>query len=183
VTCVILVRHGEASAGWGDDPDPGLSAIGRQQAEAVAEVLGPLGPCDVVTSPLRRCRETAAPLAQRWGVEPRVVEAVSELPSPPRLPTAERPSWLLSLADRTWDAADPETRDWRDHLVSTVAALSRDTVVFTHFVAVNVIVGAALGDDRVFVARFGNCSRTVLEVVGGTITVVEQGAEAESRIT
>ena len=148
----------------------------------MADVLEPLGPCDVMTSPLRRCRETAAPLAQRWGVEPRVVEAVSEIPSPPGVTTAERPSWLLSLADRTWDTADPATRAWRDDLVSTVATLSRDTVVFTHFVAVNVVVAAASGDDRVFVARFANCSRTVLDVVDGTIAVVEQGAEADSRI-
>ena len=30
---IILVRHGEASAGWSVHPDPGLSELGRMQAE------------------------------------------------------------------------------------------------------------------------------------------------------
>jgi len=29
---IILIRHGEASASWGDDPDPGLSQLGENQA-------------------------------------------------------------------------------------------------------------------------------------------------------
>ena len=36
---ICLVRHGEAEAGWGTSPDPGLSALGLKQAEAVAEQL------------------------------------------------------------------------------------------------------------------------------------------------
>ena len=36
---IYLVRHGEAAAGWGDHPDPGLSALGQKQAKAVAVEL------------------------------------------------------------------------------------------------------------------------------------------------
>ena len=70
---IQLVRHGRAAAGWDTDPDPGLDAVGRSQADALAERLGPSTPLPIVTSPFRRCRETAAPLAVRWAATP-VVE-------------------------------------------------------------------------------------------------------------
>ena len=30
---IILIRHGEAAASWSEDPDPGLSDNGHEQAE------------------------------------------------------------------------------------------------------------------------------------------------------
>jgi broad specificity phosphatase PhoE len=179
---VILVRHGEASAPWGVDPDPGLSELGRQQALAAAEALATVGPVALVTSPMRRCRETAAPLAARWGVEPLVADPVSEIPSPPGVALAERSAWLLGLAERRYRDADPDTRRWRDEAVAAVRQLDRDTVVFTHFVAINAVLGAALDDDRVFVARVANCSRTVIDVVDGRLHLVELGDVADSTI-
>ena len=50
--------------------DPGLDALGHSQAEAVAQKLASLGPLPILSSPLRRTRETAAPLAKLWNVEP-----------------------------------------------------------------------------------------------------------------
>ena len=36
---IILIRHGEAASSWDDDSDPGLSNLGKSQAEAVKENL------------------------------------------------------------------------------------------------------------------------------------------------
>ena len=36
---IILVRHGEASAGWATNPDPGLSKEGRLQAKITGNDL------------------------------------------------------------------------------------------------------------------------------------------------
>ena len=66
---LYLVRHGRATGGWDVDTDPGLDALGRRQADGLVERLGPLGPLPVVSSPLRRCQETAAPLAVHWQVD------------------------------------------------------------------------------------------------------------------
>ncbi|GGK75335.1 MSMEG_4193 family putative phosphomutase [Ornithinimicrobium pekingense] len=61
----ILVRHGRTKAnadgvlaGW--TPGLGLDPTGAEQAARVAARLGPAGVVAVVTSPLQRCRETAA---------------------------------------------------------------------------------------------------------------------------
>jgi broad specificity phosphatase PhoE len=111
-----------------------------------------------------------------------VADPVSEIPSPPGVALAERSAWLLGLAERRYRDADPDTRRWRDEAVAAVRQLDRDTVVFTHFVAINAVLGAALDDDRVFVARVANCSRTVIDVVDGRLHLVELGDVADSTI-
>ena len=40
---LYMVRHGKAAAGWDGDADPGLDALGRQQAEAVAAQVKAIG--------------------------------------------------------------------------------------------------------------------------------------------
>ena len=65
---LYLIRHGKPAAVWGEaDEDPGLDAAGRAQAEAARDYLMSLPqaerPSRVFSSPLRRCRETAAPTA------------------------------------------------------------------------------------------------------------------------
>jgi broad specificity phosphatase PhoE len=53
-------------------------------------------------------------------------------------------------------------------------------VVVTHFVAINVAVGHASGDDRVVCFVPDNCSRTVLDADGDRLTVVELGEQVAS---
>jgi broad specificity phosphatase PhoE len=171
-----LVRHGRAGARWEADPDPGLDDTGRAQAEAVADRLAPLGPLGLVTSPLRRTRETAAPLARRWGVEPAVEPGVGEVAAPPLAPE-ERGPWLAAVMAGRWADQADDLRRWRDTVLATLLALPADTVVVTHFVAVNVAVGAATGDDRVLRFRPANASVTVLDADAGGLRLVALGEE------
>lgn len=177
---IVLVRHAQPAAAWGDDPDPGLSETGRRQAAVAAEVVAGLGGGRVLTSPLRRCRETAEPLLKRWGVEPAVVPAVGEVASPPGVGIAERGDWLGSILAGTWSTCPPAPRRWRQEVIATVQGLSTDAVVFSHFVAINAVIGWALGDDRVLMTRLGHCSRTVVEVTDHGLTLVEMGEEAST---
>ena len=173
-----LVRHAEASSGWGSDLDPGLSALGRQQAEATAAALNAsLGPRAVLTSPLRRARETAAPLGERWGRAPAVVAAFGEIPSP-STDLAERAAWLPRALRGRWSDLGPEVARWRAGLVEAAAGLADDAVAVTHFVAINALVAHAEGRDEVTTFLPANASVTVLDVVGERFQVVERGAEA-----
>ncbi|MFJ9414388.1 bifunctional RNase H/acid phosphatase [Streptomyces sp. NPDC101227] len=81
----VLLRHGETaltpekrfSGSGGGDPE--LSAVGRRQAEATAAALAARGTVQaVVSSPLRRCRETAGAVAARLGLEVRIEEGLRE---------------------------------------------------------------------------------------------------------
>ena len=177
-----LVRHGRAAAGWGDDPDPGLDGRGRDQAEAVADRLGPMGPVALVTSPLRRTRETAAPLAARWRVEPVVEGAVAEIPSPTDDLT-ERATWLEGVLRSSYGELGPSLGRWRDEVVGWLRARTEDHVVVTHFVAINAAIGAAVGDDRVVCRLVGNGSVTVVDVGdGGALTLVSTDDERASEV-
>jgi len=176
---LYLVRHGQPLARYDQDHDPGLDEVGRAQAEAVASDLAPLGPLPVVASPLRRTRETAAPFEKQWAVTASVDSAVGEIKSPTD-DLAERTAWLTEIlrGERRWGELDAERQDWRDGVLGALLALNSDTVVVTHFIAINAAVGAATGDDRVVHFRPDNCSCTVLESDGRALTLVELGRQA-----
>ena len=182
MTRLYLVRHGRASAGWDTDPDPGLDEIGARQAAAVASRLNGFGPMPILTSPLLRCRQTAAELARLWAIEPVVEPAVGEIPSPEGVAMTDRIDWLRAAMRGTWSELGPRYVAYRERVVSTLTDVGSDSVVFSHFVAINVAIGAALGDDRLVLRSLDNCSVTVIDIVDGALQLVESGHEADTLI-
>ena len=182
MTRLYLVRHGRAAAGWNTDPDPGLDGLGLDQATAVAQRLAPLGPLPILSSPLLRCRQTAAMLAQIWQVEVRVAPTVAEIPSPEGIAMAERVDWLRLAMAGTWREMEPRYVTFRDGVVGFLSGLAVDAVVFSHFIAINAAIGAALGDDRLVIRRLDNCSVTIIDVIDGALQLVESGDEADTLI-
>ena len=172
---LVLVRHGRPDGTWGRDPDPGLDALGHDQAREAAEALAPIGPLPVVVSPLRRTRETAAPLLARWAVAPVVEPAVGELTAPPDV-GPDHATWLRTLMAGV-GADHPEVVDpFRARVLGAIRAIRADTVIVTHFLAINAVVGAATADDRVVCCTPTHCSRTVVDLdVAGGLHVVELG--------
>jgi broad specificity phosphatase PhoE len=179
---IHLIRHGRAAAGWDTDPDPGLDSVGRLQAAALAERLGARAPMPIVTSPFRRCQETAAVLAVRWRVAPVVEPLVGEIPSPPGVPIGERVAWLRQAMTRTWSELGDEYVAYRDAVVAYVSGLRADTVVTSHFVAINAVIGACIGDDRLVIRRLDNASVTVVDTSDGGLSLVAGGHEADTLI-
>lgn len=179
---LYLVRHGRAAAGWDTEPDPGLDELGRRQAADVSTELRPLGPLAVLSSPLRRCRETAAPLAAFWAVAPIIEPSVAEIPSPDGIAMGQRIPWLRSAMQGSWTDLGEKYTSYRDRVAACLVGLGGDTVVFSHFVAINAAIGAATDDDRLVIRRLDNCSVTVVDAADGRLTLVEGGAEADTSI-
>ena len=180
---VVLVRHGEAAAGWDGDVDPGLSDLGRSQAAQVAADLTGLAGTPLVVSPLARTRETAAPIAEVLGVVPTVDPAVGEVVVPTEHASlTARGTWLRGFMAGGWTGVHPELATWRDGVLGALRALPGDAVVVTHFVAINAAVGAALGDDRVVSFRPANCSRTILRIADDGMHVARLGDEADTEV-
>lgn len=174
---LYMVRHGRAASG-AETADPGLDELGRSQAEAVAKDLAPKGPLFILSSPLLRTRETARPLAALWKREPVIEEAVAEIPSPSGVELPERGAWLREFMAGSWRSAGPDMAEWRERCVAALVAQKEDTVIFSHFVAINVAMGAATGDDRVVSYSPQNCSVTVFETDGAKLALVARGSEA-----
>jgi broad specificity phosphatase PhoE len=175
---IYMVRHGRAAAGFGENMDPGLDELGRQQADAVADKLQGLGPRLILSSPLRRTQETAAPLAKIWSRAPVIEHAVAEIPSPKGMGLEERVVWLRKTMAGSWREVPPQLAEWREACVASIAGLREDAVVFSHYVAINVLMGAAVSDDRLVVFSPENCSVTVFDNVGGKLRLLEKGSEA-----
>lgn len=178
---LYLVRHGRAAATFAEARDPGLDPAGRAQAEAVAERLAPLGPLPIVASPLRRTRETAAPLERRWGLSARVEPAVAEIPSPVD-DLARRGEWVRGVMAARWAELAADLQAWRWRVVAALLAIPETSVVVSHYIAINVAAGRATGDDRVVAFAPDHCSVTIVEVADGVLRLVERGGEAATRV-
>jgi broad specificity phosphatase PhoE len=185
---LYLIRHGKPAATWGGaDDDPGLDDTGRAQAEAARDWLlsRPPGerPERVVSSPLRRCQETAAPTAQALGVTVEVDPRVGEIPTPQALANEARPGWLRRAFEGLWREieGDLDYDAWRREIVASLHARG-DTAVFSHYVAINAVVSHLVGDDRVLHFRPDHASITVLETDGERLTLVAKGREASTGV-
>lgn len=189
---LYLVRHGRAAAGWDTDVDPGLDDVGLQQAADVAErlaerVSGNVRDVHVVSSPLRRCQETAVPFAALVGKSATVEPRVSEIPSPIGVALTERTDWLRRVMQGTWSqvfATDGQAyREFHSALAQLARSTTHDTVVFSHFIAINALIGLALDDDRVLIRSLDNASITTLQVgTDGGLALIEGGDEADTLV-
>jgi broad specificity phosphatase PhoE len=187
---LYMIRHGKPSATWGQhpDPDPGLDEMGQRQARGAAETLKALPeserPIRVLSSPLRRCRETAEPFADAIGVPVEVEARVGEIPSPSALAQEERGPWLRSAFQSRWAdvKGDIDYDVWRADVGDALAELDANTAVFSHFVAINAALACVTGEPQVLTFRPDHCSITVFEVTDGKLTLVERGPEAATQV-
>ncbi|WP_293907289.1 histidine phosphatase family protein [Phenylobacterium sp.] len=185
---LYLIRHGRPSATWGGhDDDPGLDEAGDLQARAARDWLlsrpADERPRLVVSSPLRRCRETAQPTAEALGVTAEIDAAVGEIPTPKALTADERGPWLRAAFQGTWKAiqGDFDYDVWRGEIAASLVSRGH-TAVFSHYVAINAVVSKLLGVEEVLAFRPDHCSITVLETDGKTLTLIETGAEAATGV-
>ena len=178
---IYMVRHGKAAAGFDGHADPGLDDLGRAQAEATAGMLAELGPLPIYSSPLARARETAEPLAKRWSQNVIIEPRVAEIPSPTE-DLAERSAWLRSAMAGSWSTLAEPLQAWRRALIDCVTAIPEDSVVFCHFIAINVAVGGAGNDDRMVIFSPDNGSVTTFSNDDGALSVLELGKTAHTHV-
>lgn len=184
-----MIRHGKPSATWGDaDDDPGLDEAGQAQARAAAEALLALPeaerPTKVVSSPLRRCRETAAPFAAALGVEITIDPMVGEIPTPSTIDREARGAWLRDAFGGRWGeiVGDLDYDAWRRGVAAAVARYP-GTAVFSHYVAINAAVSTAEGHDLVMGFRPDHCSIQTFETdADGGLILVSRGREASTQV-
>ena len=159
-TTIHLVRH--ASAGQrggydqGPDRDRPLDDVGRQQAQLIADVIGPVD--SIVSSTFARCVQTVKPLADANGIPVETDEALEELTGVPITEAGSAwvtPAWLggraLGLVERL--------------LVTGVPRI----VLCSHGDVVPALMAALAGRDRLGLSdvRCRKAGRYVLEFVDG----------------
>lgn len=172
---LYLIRHGKAAAGV-EDLDPGLDETGHRQAELVAAVFKNRQAGRLVVSPMRRTRETAEPIALALGLNPELMDEVSEVFDKSML-LEERQAMIGPFLAGYWSEQPDHLQAWRQRvgrlLVSFTAAA--DIVVVSHYVAICAAVGLAMDDDRVLPVEIANCSVTLMDVQQGRLALVAAG--------
>ena len=192
---IFIVRHGDAIPGAdeiipsGIYDDLPLSKIGRQQAQDVAERLSAIHFDAIYSSPLRRCQQTAAPLAERLNLTPIIVDGIKEIklgnirPLPDdkndlealyqALHERQRDIVRLAGESGSWDAI-PDSEPSKAFRQRVVAAfdeiasrhIGHRVVAFAHGGVVNAYAAEALGLERDFFFPAANTSITVIRVAG-----------------
>ena len=192
---LFIVRHGDALPGpdelipSGVYDDLPLSSIGREQAQALAARLAPLHFDAMYSSPLRRCRETAAPLAERWEMTPTIVDDIREirighirpLPSDKQdiasLAKAlqERQVDIIRVAGESgnWDSIENSepSKAFRQRVVHALDEIANKhigerIIAFAHGGVINAYAAEVLGLEKDFFFPAANTSITVVRVSG-----------------
>ena len=180
---IYLVRHGLAAAGVGD-LDPGLAELGHEQARAAADALRTVKAVRLVVSPLKRTRETAEPVATALALAPEIRSEVAEV-FDPSMPSEQRSAMIGPFMAGKCSDQPERPAQWRARVVDALSQMAAeasaaggDLVIVSHYIAIGVSIGEALGDDRVVPAPIANCSITSLTIDGGKFTLLEAGATA-----
>ena len=182
MTQIWVVRHGEATASWEKDPDPGLSGLGQSQAEETATALMDIVPvgAQLISSPLRRARETAAVFANKRGDGVRVDARFSEVRSP--VPMSGRKAWLQEFMRQDWCEQSDDLWAWRRDILSGLKEATGPTVVFCHFLVINAAIAEIEKKPKVLQLYPANASFHELKLERGELSLVQLGQQMETRI-
>lgn len=160
---LILIRHAlpeRVESVRGAPADPPLSEVGRAQAEKLAAWLADERVDALYVSPMRRARETVAPIAKGHGLEPRVVEGIAEFDrdSDVYIPMEELKArdydrWK-ELVDGGW-YVENDVEGFRRDVIRTLEAVieenhGRHVAVVCHGGVINAWSSHVLGIERIF---------------------------------
>lgn len=142
---VLITRHAEKQR---FSADPSLSERGAQRAEALSRLPEAQAVTTIITTQFRRAVETALPLADRLGIEPRII------------PATARPDALRAMAS-----------DIR------ASAANGTVLVVGHSNTVPMVIAALGGPDDIFLAEetdFGDLFVLTLDA-DGNFAGIERG--------
>jgi 2,3-bisphosphoglycerate-dependent phosphoglycerate mutase len=174
---LVLVRHGlpvrvDATEDGGP-ADPELAARGHEQAQRVVQALAGQPVDALYSSPARRARETAAPLAAALGLPVSVEPGIAEFDAGDgsyvpveELKAEGDPRYAKLVHGDLWsEHVDPAA--FRERVVAALERIAAAhpggrAVLFTHAGATNAAAGAVLGQSRTIWFAPAYCSLTRL---------------------
>ncbi len=155
---IILIRHAipvrrELESGIAD---PELSPAGLRQSELLAEYLATESIDAIYASPMRRARETAAPLAATLAREIAIVDGVAEFDRNSQwyvpveeLKAANDPRWQ-ELISGEWNGSDESELEFSSRVVQSIESIidhhpSQRVAVVCHGGVINTYIATILG--------------------------------------
>jgi probable phosphoglycerate mutase len=190
---LLVVRHGESAPAREDRPaadvegaaDPDLDPVGEEQARRLADRLAHQRIDAIYVTTLRRTAQTAAPLAQRLGLIPRVERDLREIGlgdwegAAFRKHTSEgHPLALQMFAEQRWDVIPgaEATGDFRARVYAGIIRIATShpnqrVLVVVHGGVIGMMMAIATGAQNFAFVGADNASISQLVVLGDRWTV------------
>ena len=170
---LYLVRHGtyDPDRNAGDPAGNGLNALGHEQARLVGARLAglPIRPAVLVSSPLRRARETAEDIGRALGMTPTVDALLREC-----TPTSDRPDYMKNHTAEDIAACDSSLAlAWAKYVVPAPGA-DRHEVIVCHANVIRWFVSRVVGGDP--------AHWSAMEIANGSITIIAVLADGTARL-
>ena len=182
---IILIRHGEAASSWEKSTDPGLSDLGKAQAEECSNELlkiKNINSYSLISSPLTRAKKTSEPLSKKINIPVSINPLFAEIPSP-GINLFERKEWLQKIFRMKLSDLETPQKKWKDAIIAELENINKPTIIFSHFMVINIIVSYLKKSD--FIVNFypDNCSITNLSKNGkGEIELINLGSELQTEL-
>ena len=188
---IYLIRHGEAIDGW-TSLDPGLSKLGKKQAEELRSGLKKKlkDNTDIISSPLLRCQETANISVSDSKKKIVVDDIFRELPSPIK-DLNKRVTWLKRVLPLNWEGLEEDNESklsnidyylWRKKIINKIISFKNETVIFTHFVVINYVIGKITNSNKVINFYPNNCSITEIGIENNKMELIKLGDSSISKV-
>jgi probable phosphoglycerate mutase len=176
---LALVRHAEpvrTPAGSVDGPaDPGLTELGNEQTRRLAQWLAAEAVDVVLSSPMRRARETAQPIATTHGLGIEIVDGLVEYDAASadyipmdELQASGDPRWHAMVEGRWEDFGADPAHVFKARVANAVEEIvdrfpGRRVVAVCHGGVINCALASILGIDRYlwFEPKYTSISRVV----------------------
>ena len=181
---IFLIRHGEAAQSWDQSSDPGLSELGKEQALECFNTLNEnedLNQFNLISSPLKRAQETSLHFKKNLGKQLSLNEAFREIPSP-GISLLERKNWLQEVFKTNINELEKPQQIWQSKILSTLKSFTEPTIIFSHFMVINIVVSTLKNDPRVVSFYPDNCSITEIENKEGKLNLISIGNELQTQV-
>ena len=108
-------------------------------------------------------------------------EAFREIPSP-GISLLERKNWLQEVFKKNINELEKPQQIWQSKILSTLKSFTEPTIIFSHFMVINIVVSTLKNDPRVVSFYPDNCSITTIENNEGTLNLISKGNELQTQV-
>ena len=179
---IILVRHGEASAGWSVHPDPGLSAQGQEQAENSGKsLINEMSGYQLLSSPKKRAVETMKIMSKGNKNSFELDARFIEIPSG-NIDANKKKEWLVRIFTTPIEELPEAVKEWRNKLINWLKTAKGNFIVTTHFMVINALVSHITCNDVISYFHPDYASRTEIFIKNGKLTQLILGDDKKTVI-
>ena len=94
----------------------------------------------------------------------------------------ERKNWLQEVFKKNIDELEKPQQIWQSKILSNLKSFTEPTIIFSHFMVINIVVSTLKNDPRVVSFYPDNCSITELKSDEGKLNLISTGNELQTHV-